>query len=349
MRGTVSSELEEIDTRRVSGSSESTFAQPEPGVTTLPLELLNLGESPRLNGVNPAHVRALAELEDRWPPLLVTQDNWVIIDGLHRYFAAKELRRTSIACFICDIAVNDCFVESVRSNVTHGLPLTPADRRHAASVILRLHREWSDRRIAELCGLHHSTIARLRANEGPGPSGENAQLDSRRGRDGRERPVDRAAARDRVRRALESEPGASLRSLAKMSGSSPETVRLLRNAAQKSSGGYDLNGSLSMPLSESGGCCVAGSGTDRAFQSTSEGRSFLVWFSQMAIGDDWIDRAAAVPLNRVYEIADEARRRSKAWLEFATVLETRAGRGQPSSVPNQCCNKSSSRSRQVHL
>ncbi len=196
-------------------------------VIDLPLERLRLGRPLRLEGVNEAHVRALAALGGRWPPIVVSCSNWAIVDGVHRYHAAKLLNLSFIPCMICDVSDADRFVESVRRNLEQGLPLTLRDRKHAARVILGLHEEWSDRRVAELCGIHHGTVADLRPIACP--SGENRQVDKRRGRDGRERPVDRRATRDRVLQALESEPRASLRRIAGISGASPETVRALRN------------------------------------------------------------------------------------------------------------------------
>ena len=160
-------------------------------VVDLPVERLKLGTPPRLEGVNAGHVQTLAALGGRWPPIVVTCSNWVIVDGVHRYHAAKPLNLSFMPCTISEVSDADRFVESVRRNLKQGLPLTLGDRKHAAGVILGLHEEWSDRRVAELCSIHHGTVADLRP--GACPSGENLRLDKRRGRDGRERPVDRRA------------------------------------------------------------------------------------------------------------------------------------------------------------
>ena len=93
-------------------------------------------------------MRALAALGGRWPPIVVTAAIRAIVDGVHRYHAAKLLNLSFIPCMICDVSDADRFVESVRRNLEQGLPLTLPDRKHAARVILGLHEEWSDRRVA---------------------------------------------------------------------------------------------------------------------------------------------------------------------------------------------------------
>ena len=41
---------------------------------------------------------------------------------------------------------------------------------------------------------------------------------------------------------------------------------------------------------------------------------------------DDIARVETVPLSRIYEVADEARRRSELWLRFARALEARTAK-----------------------
>ncbi len=47
-------------------------------------------------------------------------------------------------------------------NLFHGLPLTKAERRRAVEVKLRLHHDWSDRRLAEELGASRELIAKVR-------------------------------------------------------------------------------------------------------------------------------------------------------------------------------------------
>jgi hypothetical protein len=65
---------------------------------------------------------------------------------------------------------------------------------------------------------------------------------------------------------------------------------------------------------------------DASLLATDEGRSFVKWFRASNVDVEWKDHLAAVPLSRVYEVVDEARRRSEQWREFATVLQQRVER-----------------------
>jgi hypothetical protein len=65
-------------------------------------------------------------------------------------------------------------------------------------------------------------------------------------------------------------------------------------------------------------------GGDAALVSCDEG-DFVAWFDRTSITEqECVARAQTLPLGRVYEIADEARRRSELWMRFARCVEARA-------------------------
>jgi AraC-like DNA-binding protein len=208
-------------------------------------------------------------------------------------------------------------VEFVRRNVAHGLLLTLAERKRAAVRVLRAHPAWSDRRVAALCGVSSKTVARVRVEAGVCPTGDGASIDGgmRVGRDGRCRPVRRGSVRARVLEALRADPSASLRAIASVAEVSPETVRLVRmNMAEVEASSGDEP------------AAAASWRDDAALVSCEEGEEFVGWFERTLVGVEDLARAGAVPLSRVYEVGDEARRRSEAWLEFARALEARTTR-----------------------
>jgi hypothetical protein len=66
---------------------------------------------------------------------------------------------------------------------------------------------------------------------------------------------------------------------------------------------------------------------DRAFTDRDGGPRFVEWFDAGSVEPgDLCHYVDAVPLSRVYEIADEARRRAEFWTRFALALEGRVRR-----------------------
>ena len=174
--------------------------------------------SPRAVRVDEDHVLALAEVLDRLPPVVVDQRTMKVIDGVHRVEASRRLGRTEIRALLFSGSETEALVVAVQANVRHGKPLTRSERQAAAGNLLRRCPDRSDRWVAEVCGLSHSTVARIRkAAEALGPG-------VRTGRDGRRRPVDPAAGRRAIVKALAEGPASSFRQVAEAAGVAPSTV-----------------------------------------------------------------------------------------------------------------------------
>lgn len=109
-------------------------------------------------------VERYAEAWDRLPPITVfeVEGQWVLADGFHRHAAAVTLGRKTIPAEVREGTYTDAldFVASV--NLFHGLPLTRAERRRAVDVKLRIHHDWSDRRMAEELGVSRELVAKTR-------------------------------------------------------------------------------------------------------------------------------------------------------------------------------------------
>jgi ParB-like chromosome segregation protein Spo0J len=285
--------------------------EPPGAVVAMAVGELPVGSLFRADGLCAEHVDRLVELRGSWPPILVGRDGRVI-DGAHRVAAARRLGLARLDAVLFEGGPEAAFVEFVRRNVTHGLTLTLAERKRAAARVLRAHRGWSDRRVAELCGLSPKTVARLRAVPRGCPTEEAPHSDDamREGRDRRLRPLRHAPVRARVADALRARPDASLRAIAAEVGVSPETVRLVRlNLAQMEEG---------EPAER-----VVSWRSDAALASSEQAEDFLAWFERTTVNDGDLAWVATVPLSRVYMVADEARRRSARWEQFARALEAR--------------------------
>ncbi len=287
-------------------------------LTTFTLADLRLTLSPRLGTRDSDHVRALAECFDQLPPILVYAPSNEVIDGVHRVMAARQLGLDSIAGRAMHGLKEDAYVEAVRANVTHGKPLTVGERRAAARRMLGLRPEWSDRRVASLCGLASQTVARER----PRSTAAGEQPAARVGRDGRIRPSDPSAGRLRVAELVRAQPGASLRTLARQAGTSQATALDVKRRIHRGDNPlpHRLQAELAVPD-------LAASPGGDAMASTVAAAAFLQWFERHRISDDAVDRVGCVPKGRVYVMADAAAGQSKIWARVAAALEGRARKG----------------------
>ena len=135
-------------------------------VIQVAIDALRIGPSMREGGIDASHAAALGEVAESWPPIVVNRCDYSLIDGQHRVAAAKHLGITQLAAVLFDGSPEDAYVEFVRCNTRHGLPLTLAERRLAARRILCSNPDRSDRGVAALCGISPKTVARLREQLG---------------------------------------------------------------------------------------------------------------------------------------------------------------------------------------
>jgi hypothetical protein len=189
---------------------------------------LEPADSPRQGGEDPERVRNLAASKVPFSPILVHRDTMRVIDGMHRLKAARQRGDQLIPVEFFDGAEQLAFVMGVKANVTHGLPLSRADREAAARRILSQYPRWSDRMIANTCGLSDKTVKKLRC-----ASADLSRLHTRVGKDGRVRPVNTAEGRRIASEVLTAQPDASLRDVATIAGISPGTVRDVRLRMQR--------------------------------------------------------------------------------------------------------------------
>jgi hypothetical protein len=120
---------------------------------------------PRVDGIDAEHVRALEPVAEHWPPLKVVKrgGDYLLIDGLHRLAAARNLKLKAVAAEVLDLPANgDLHSLAFALNTAHGQPLTLSDRRAFAARLLRAHPDWSDRVIGRRSGLVQPTIAKVR-------------------------------------------------------------------------------------------------------------------------------------------------------------------------------------------
>ncbi len=276
-------------------------------VRVVRLSELSVGYTPRQTRVDGDHVMALVEVIDRLPPIIV-DERMIVIDGVHRIEAFRRAGRREIRAVLFTGDETEALTLAIRANVEHGKPLTRNERRAAARLLLRQHPDRSDRWVAEICGLSHATVASLR------PPTEGADLELRTGRDGRRRSVNHTAGQEAVIETLAKEPAISLRRAAEVAGVAPSTAHRLaaRQRAKKTA--------YQQPVTKPS----VSDDPPLGPPNTGE-RSGADWLEKTMLNPKdipaWLE---SVPLGRVYEVADECRRRGQIWVALADALDKQA-------------------------
>jgi uncharacterized ParB-like nuclease family protein len=101
-----------------------------------------------------------------FPPVIVFHDgaeHW-LADGFHRYHAHQQAGKASIVADVRSGTVLDAKLLAVGANGAHGLRRTNEDKRRAVQMVLDepAWNDWSDRKIAEACGVGHPFVAAMR-------------------------------------------------------------------------------------------------------------------------------------------------------------------------------------------
>jgi ParB-like chromosome segregation protein Spo0J len=308
--------------RNTEPSTETAGVVDRSAVLRIALTDLSVGYSPRHTIVDHDHVAGLMEVLDRLPPVVVDKRTMVLIDGVHRLEAFRKAGRTHIDAVLFSGGHTEAVIIAIRANVRHGKPLTRSERRAAAHTLLARCPDRSDRWLAEICGLSHSTVARLRRTspEAETPNGAPSRI----GRDGRRRPLDPLIGRAEVARVIAEHPQGSIRETAGAARVAPSTARrIIAEVRQSPEGSRTVAtpGGANNQLRPEAPVPVTG---DPAFKSPDLAAT-VSWLETTAITtDDFTTYLNHVPLGRIYELADECRRRANTWRGIAERLESQA-------------------------
>lgn len=216
----------------VRGRTRTVRAMPTTQLLVEMAPIYSLDTRERLRPASSAHVRTLTDVLDHTPPILVLADGRRVLDGFMRLDAARELGRTEVRVQWVNGDEAAAWEQAIRTNASHGLPLTARQRRRAAERLLALAPQWSDRRIAAAVGVAPRSVGRWR-NEIALRAGDDLphlSTPDRVGRDGRRHLSSREldARRDTVRHLLQRSPRLSDREIGRRAGVSPAAVHRLR-------------------------------------------------------------------------------------------------------------------------
>jgi hypothetical protein len=269
-----------------------------------------------------------------------------VLDGMHRVRAAILRGDAAIGVVFFDGDADAGFVEAVRANITHGLPLTLADRKAAAQRILRLFPDWSDRVVAAVTGLSAVTLGRVRGRVTEG----SGQLHTRVGRDGRRRPLDASGGRRRAAELLAERPDISLREVARRAGVSVGTVRDVRRrlrdgldpvlrprrGTKTRQTGDRQPSKTARPNTVRAGAVgqqrppasiLVGLRRDPMLRHSERGRAVVRWLQAHLVRVEDLARVVdAVPVHCCYSIAELAAGYAQAWTQIAQEFAARGAR-----------------------
>lgn len=286
-------------------------------MTMVPCTALLQGFRVRNDGLNPEHVKNLADMPGALPPIVVHQSTMTIVDGMHRIAAARARGQEEVQAVLFDGTIVEAYLLALKLNSVHGLPLSRKDRQTAVVHVLDLRPTWSDRRIAGVTGVSHKTVGAIRKRSG----GEIPQLNRRLGKDGRERPLNSKEARRQATQLLSEQPSATVRQVAAATGLAPSTIHNVRQGMAdepppepQTTAQVSHLETLSRTLEKLR--------ADPSLRATVAGRTLLQLLSAhvRALTDDDL-LAKAVPAHRRNTIAELARRYGDAWHGFASEIE----------------------------
>jgi ParB-like chromosome segregation protein Spo0J len=299
-------------------------------VVRVPISEIKLADHPRVNGANEDHIRTLASVTERLPPIVVHHDTMHLVDGMHRLGAARLNGADHVEVRFFHGSATDALLLSVRSNVTHGLPLTLTDRKAAATRIITARPDLSDRAIAYIAGLSAATIGRIRRTS-------DVASDRRIGRDGRVRPVSAAEGRRVASQLLTERPESSLREIAKVAGISLGTARDVRVQVLSNSDASTSSGtSTSIDARRTEGrvagdnrvdsvTLIASLWRDPSIRGSAQRREILRWLSvRLITADQYQQVIDSIPAHGAILMARIARECAIVWTEFAEALDRKA-------------------------
>ncbi|MFI5735145.1 hypothetical protein ACIA49_33850 [Kribbella sp. NPDC051587] len=291
----------------------------------------------RSSGVIQDHALALAFASDDLPPIVVDRKTGAVIDGWHRIEAAVINGKQQIRAVYFDGTVEESLILAVQSNVAHGLPLSIADRRTAATRILDVRPDLSDRMIARASGLSARTISAIRECS----TAQRPHSNTRTGRDGRVRPLSSAEGRLAAVEVLTKRPEASLRAIAKEAGISVSTARDVRERfvsgqnpvpeSQRPRDELGVRRDANAPAGrarkskESGveaGEILGSLRADPRLRYNESGRSLLRWLASHAMGGrDWKGLLANISPHSAVLVSRLAREYAANWAQLADELD----------------------------
>lgn len=153
------------------------MSSPQRKVLKLDKIIVDLDIQPRAKGLDPDHVDDLvaAYRDDTRRPTIPPPTVWNIkgkgelklSQGFHRLKAAKLAGLKELECDVRIGSEQECAIDALTSNKSHGLKRSNEDKRRAVDLLLKLCPDWSANRIADAAGVHDGLVAERKKSQVP--------------------------------------------------------------------------------------------------------------------------------------------------------------------------------------
>jgi hypothetical protein len=129
----------------------------------------------------------------KFPPVDIFYDgtSYWLADGFHRYHGHRRAEVLDILATVHLGTLDDALKFALGANRANGLRRSNEDKRNCVTIALAKWPEWSDRRIAEVCGVGNAMVGDTRRrclNQTP-PTTTPKKPKTRKGKDGKEYPA----------------------------------------------------------------------------------------------------------------------------------------------------------------
>lgn len=174
----------------------------------------------------------------KWPfstpcSIVRVKNELILTDGFHRVAAMRKAEEDQICVVITDGTKTDALKAALSANISHGLRRSNADKRRAVEMALSdsTLSKWSDRKIAELCGVSDPFVGQIRGELQTVSSSPPQEAAKSTSADGANRPATKADAemqRQKIVAAIVANEGESDRKIAELVGCDHKTVGKVR-------------------------------------------------------------------------------------------------------------------------
>jgi hypothetical protein len=136
------------------------------------------------------YAELMRDTANKFPPVVVFHDGerYLLADGFHRVMATTRNGSSTILADVRRGNWDDALRYALSANVAHGLRRTNSDKRRSVVLALAAWPRLSDRKLAEICAVHHQLVADVRRSE-LDDSSSSPEPAARIGADGKERKL----------------------------------------------------------------------------------------------------------------------------------------------------------------